>query len=276
MAAPPEKRRRPGDDARPLVESTIAPRNDHRDHTDRESRSQSREDLDTPTFPDAGRWAATLYPGASEGTVVPRARGRQAFDPRARAAGRHERDAAARAQARVRRYAVANELSRFVTVTFEDEPASREEAAAAVQRSLRRLRGRGPRFPWLRIIEGDGHTERLHAHLMLPGLSHRAVEEAWSLGTVDIQVMRTVLERRRVAMYVSKKFDERVGAGRHRYQVARGFEPEAIRWFAEEPEQGVDELVEAMGREPETIWTGDGHPIPVTKLWWNSDEPGPG
>jgi hypothetical protein len=183
---------------------------------------------------------------------------------------RHVRDASVRARGKVRRYAVANGLSVFVTLTFA-VAVDRVVARVLVKKFLGRLRHRyfGDLFPWVFVVEGNGSDARVHVHALLPKVSGAALRDAWPCGCTDVADLRSRTEVRKAAHYIAKDFDKVREPRSHRYEVAQGFAPEAIRSHTDSPEDGESAVIDWMGRQPDEVRRPEDGPCnAVRHLWW--------
>nr|WP_218938433.1 hypothetical protein [Modestobacter altitudinis] len=107
----------------------------------------------------------------------------------------------------------------------------------------------------------------LHAHFALGQYVHRSViRSTWSRGFVkgkllsDLPVGSGTREAARVAAgylskYVSKTFDAPQLFGRHRYDLAQGFQPPVRRLTADSPEDLLAKACEVMGQLPTRSWS---------------------
>ncbi|MDO8308066.1 MAG: hypothetical protein Q7V58_06895 [Actinomycetota bacterium] len=133
-------------------------------------------------------------------------------------------------------------------------------------RSLRSIHAVGS-FPYAWVPEWHPGGHGLHAHFAVGQyIPRRKIESAWGHGFVHIKLLSDLpvgsgrFEESRVAArylskYVAKSFDRAPMLGRHRYDVAQGFQPslELIRgpshWSV------IDASVEVMGSQPSNVWT---------------------
>lgn len=228
--------------------------------------------------PDAG-WSLNLYPDAGEagGSFVSSHRpkrsgwipGMPVSDPE-----RSRAEAGRRARGKVRRYCAANRLNRFGTLTYAGtgvhDPEQVRLDVAIFFRSLRAALGGRP-FPYLWVPEWHKTDHGLHLHFALGHyVPQRLLRDTWGHGFVsikrlsDLPVGSTSLHEARKAAgylskYVSKSFDADEGsrAGRlHRYDVAQGFQPKAVRFTGRWMEAVHDQAVEHMeGLMPSLTWS---------------------
>lgn len=219
--------------------------------------------------PDAG-WSLSLYPSAGEagGSFVsswrPRASGwvpgTAARDPE-----RSRAEAGRRARGKVRRYCSANRLTRFGTLTYAGsgvhDPVQVRADVAVFFRSLRSALG-GRALPYVWVPEWHKTDHGLHLHFALGRyVNYRLLRATWGRGFVhikrlsDLPVGSTSLHEARQAArylskYVSKSFedDEASRVRRlHRYDVAQGFQPKAIRLGGVSARDVHDQAVARMG-----------------------------
>ena len=57
-----------------------------------------------------------------------------------------------------------------------------------------------------------------------------------------------------LAKYVTKNVGEERVAGLHRYEVAQGFQPEAVPCLGRSIDELVEQASERMGAAPEYVW----------------------
>jgi hypothetical protein len=207
-------------------------------------------------------WRIVVYPDAGEAVAMLR-RGVQ-VDPNPAthlvAETQEERslsEAVRRARAAVRRYCAANSLDRLGTLTYRGEGCHDEvQLRADVGLFFRVLRRRlrvGP-LPYLWTGEWHPGGHGLHVHFAFGRYVEKAlIAAAWDHGFVEIRRLSAEfkyasnLARARVAAaylgkYVSKNFER--CAGLHRYEVAQGFQPRRLRFFAETMEIALQFCVE--------------------------------
>lgn len=217
-------------------------------------------------------WGLSLYPEAGEAGG-----GWSAGSPRSSTTTRRGTDgvsarsieeAARRARARVRRYCVANGLNRMGTLTYAQSQLDPEGIRADLGvffRNLRLLLG-GTAFPYVWVPEWHPGGHGLHAHFAVGRfISKRLLEEAWGHGFVHIKLLSdmpygaTRRDEARLASgylskYLSKAFTEREVLGRHRYDVAEGFQPVKHRLFAPTREAVLEQACAVMGARPSYQW----------------------
>jgi hypothetical protein len=188
-----------------------------------------------------GSWGFSLYPDAAEGggsfrSVAGSSPSSRSLDPLD-----NGEDAAGRARTKVRRYCAANRLNRLGTLTYRgdgchDPAALRQD----VGRFFRRLRRGGEPFPYLWVPEWHKSGHGLHVHFAVGRyVRHGAIEAAWGHGFVHIKLLGNLpvgsgalgearLASRYLSKYVGKALGEGETLGRHRYDVAQGFQPRAV------------------------------------------------
>ena len=218
-------------------------------------------------------WYVTVFPTAGEAggsfsAGVDSVRGSHAVsvpDPVRSAA-----EAARRARTKTRRYCAANGLNRLGTLTYAGEgchdPLVLRRDVGGFFRSLRSSLGAN-RFPYLWVPEWHKSGHGLHVHFAVGRYVRRGlIEEAWGRGFVHIKLLGdlpvgsgVVAEARAAAgylsKYVGKTFDTGRMAGLHRYEVAQGFQPEAVPVWGGSEWEAIGRASELMGGEaPETIW----------------------
>lgn len=200
-------------------------------------------------------WQLTLYPQAAEagGCLVTtrsgEAAGRNSDPERSRA------EAVRRARAKVRHYAAANRLNRLATLTYAGEgcfdPVQLRQDVAAFFKGLRPALG-GQALPYVWVPEWHPGGHGLHAHFAVGRYVRQSlIREAWGQGIVHIKLIgdlpvgsSTLAEARRAAGYLGKYIgkgldDERRRSGLHRYEVARGFQPERISVYGPTDDEAI-------------------------------------
>jgi hypothetical protein len=226
---------------------------------------------------DASRagWWLTLCPDAGEGGgcfVASRIDRRVGVRGQAADPDRSKREAARRATRNVRRYTVANRLNRFLTLTYEgkgcfDPLEARAHVAEFIIRLRELLGGRALAYVWV----PEWHkTHGLHLHLAFARFVPRsALIAAWGRGHVWIQLHGdlgvgggSLAEARRTAAYLSKYIskafdtDDRI-LGRHRYEVAQGFQPSTERIYGTSFASMAEASCDRMGSRPVREWRSD-------------------
>jgi hypothetical protein len=225
--------------------------------------------------PDAG-WQFTLYPDAGEGggsfqysvrRVPEFVAAGSAQDPERAAA-----EAGRRARANLRRYCAANRLNRLGTLTYggagNHDPAVLREHLAGFFRSLREGLGGAP-LPYVWVPEWHKSGHGLHAHFAVGRFIKRSlIVNAWGHGFVHIKLLGDLpvgsgdlSQARRAAgylsKYVAKTFTDPTvrGLGLHRYDVAQGFQPAAMRLSASSSDSAIAKASELMSGGPITRWS---------------------
>lgn len=226
--------------------------------------------------PDAG-WFLNLYPGAGEGggSFVSSRRTPRAWVAPGEAADpdRARTEAGRRARGKVRRYCSENRLNRLGTLTYRgegchDQAQLRADVAAFFLALRCELRGKA--FPYVWVPEWHKSDHGMHVHFAVGQFIARGmIERAWGRGYVhikrlsDLPVGSTSLhESRRAAgylsKYVSKSFEsgprERL-AGLHRYEVAQGFQPRAMRITGRCADELLTKADAVMGSSPSQSWS---------------------
>ena len=217
-------------------------------------------------------WVLNLYAEAYEasGTLRPvilwspggGRRGQSEYPARSRA------EAARRAGVHLRRYCVANGLNRLGTLTYRGdgvfEHGQLREDLGHCFRNLRGLVGRPFPYAWVPEWHPGGHG--LHAQFALGRyVKVSLIEEAWGCGFVHIKRLGNVpagqgsvgearAAARYLAKYVRKGMDEGREFGRHRFDVAQGYQPEAVQMVGRSEAEVVEQATEHMGRWPSYLW----------------------
>lgn len=198
--------------------------------------------------PKAG-WLFSLCPDAGEGGGSFQSSVRRIPDYVAAGAAvdpeRAAQEAGRRARRNLRRYCAANGLNRLGTLTYRGEgchdPAAIRSDLGGFFRALRcELGGEPLPYAWVPEWHKSGHG--LHAHFAVGKyISQRLIEKVWGHGFVHIKLLGNLpvgsgklSEARAAAGYLSKYTAKtfmdpatRV-LGRHRYDVAEGFQPEVF------------------------------------------------
>lgn len=216
-------------------------------------------------------WVLSVCPSAGEagGCFVPK-RGRASGGGGAPNPERARTEAARRARGQLRRYCAGNGLNRLATLTYEGagchDPGQVRADLGVFFRSLRQSLG-GRAFPYAWVPEWHPGGHGLHAHFAVGRfIPRRLLVDAWGHGFVSIKLLGDLpvgsgrlAEARRAAgylsKYVTKSFADQQIPGRHRYDVAQGFQPERVRVWGRSA-QDVIEKASAMfgGALPERYW----------------------
>ena len=217
------------------------------------------------------RWRFVLYPDAAEGGGSFRSTAGESSggDAPAPDPDRSATDAARRARRKVRRYCAANRLNRLGTLTYA---GSGNHSPAALRVDLadffRRLRGSvGEPFPYLWAPEWHPGGHGLHAHFAVGRwIGQGDIKRAWGRGHVHIKLLGdlpvgsgTLGEARLAARYLAKYVGKDLAAGgqpagRHRYEVAQGFQPRGVPITGSSSEDVLGWAETVMGAAPERVW----------------------
>lgn len=229
--------------------------------------------------PDAGWWL-TLHPTAGEagGCFVSSIKPDRKWAPPGSAAdpARARLEAARRARKKVRIYCAANRLNRLGTLTYAgagcQDPAQLREDVAGFFPKLREDLSRGS-FPYVWVPEWHKSDHGLHVHFAVGGfIPRRQIEAAWGRGFVhlkrlsDLPVGSTTWREARVAAgylskYVTKQFGQQGDGARqqlmglHRYEVAQGFQPPALRVYGRSAAEVLAKASAVMGGGPSVSWS---------------------
>lgn len=227
-------------------------------------------------FEDSPHIRLTVYPDAGEAggqLVTPRRQSERSGRP-AMDAERSEREAGRRARAKVRRYCAANRLNRLGTLTYADACWSLDQAYRDVGEfflALRALLGVDA-IPYLWVPEWHPSGHGLHVHFIVGRFVKRSlIEQAWGRGIVHITLIGDVpvgsgslgearQAARYLAPYVSKSVEDkdRRESGRHRYEVAQGFQPRTLHVRAWTPQHALGEASRHFGgTAPAVEWTSE-------------------
>lgn len=184
-------------------------------------------------------WVLSLCPAAAEGggcfVTPPVSGGRGVPDPE-----RSRQEAARRARGRSRRYCAANGLNRLGTLTYAPpfctDPVQVRSDVGVFFRSLRSSLGGKPLpYVWVPELHKDG--QRFHVHFAVGQYVRQSlIRDVWGRGHVHIKLLSDLpvgsgrIEEARaaagyLAKYVGKNFPTASVLGRHRYDVAQGFQP---------------------------------------------------
>lgn len=215
-------------------------------------------------------WLLSSFPRCGEATVVlqyppgparPYVAPGEGSDPE-----RSRREASRRARSALRRFCTHHRCDRLATLTFADEP-TQADGWREVERFRKRLeRALGKRIPMAVALDFGDERGRLHFHVALPRYVDVAVlQRAWGLGFVDVRKIKAKGEGKReqcrraasyLASYVAEETDRRE-AGRHRYSLTRGMEPEPRRTRYRDFGEAIDA---ALGLGLVVVWSSAGDP----------------
>lgn len=129
---------------------------------------------------------------------------------------------------------------KFLTLTFEGEPPTREEVVHRFKMFTKKFRRiYNDKFEYIGVIErGENGTQRLHMHVIcfnLPYIDKTELEEIWGYGYIDIQEIDEVGG---VADYMVKYIDKTlegnyVPKGKRFYFPSRGLK-KPIEYFLDD------------------------------------------
>lgn len=151
-------------------------------------------------------------------------------------------------------------------------------------RSLREMTGGKPfAYVWVPEWHKTGHG--LHAHFVVGDYIRRGlIDAAWGRGFISIKLIGDlgvgagrIGESRKAAGYISeyvaKSFDgDDRPAGLHRYDLAQGFQPKAVRLAGRSPDELIDRASELFTAPPCYRWSSqdvpDWHGGPAIWAQW--------
>ena len=183
-------------------------------------------------------------------------------------------EASRRARGQIRRYCAANRLNRLGTLTYRGagchDPGQLRDNVGGFFKALRQALG-GEAFPYLWVPEWHPGGHGLHVHFAVGRYVRQTlIRDTWGRGHVHIKLLSNLpvgsgaLEEARVsARYLSKYAtkaldqDEMGGPrrpGLHRYEVAQGFQPQAINCVGQTFEDVVTQASQVMGAAPVQVW----------------------
>jgi len=235
-------------------------------------------------------WSFSLYPDAGEGGgSLSARRSLLSVSDGPPNVQRSREEAARRARGKLRRYCAANILNRHATLTYAppgcEDPATLRADLAAFFRELRDGLEAGP-LPYVWVPEWHPGGHGFHVHVALGRYVPRsAIERAWRHGFFWIRLIGDLpvgsgsrREARVVAgylaKYVSKSFeDDRRPLGRHRYEVAQGFQPDKVLVYGVSAEDVIERASRVIGSGPERVWLSSEvegwHGPPACWAQWN-------
>ncbi|MHB1166468.1 MAG: rolling circle replication-associated protein [Candidatus Nanopelagicales bacterium] len=169
----------------------------------------------------------------------------------------------------MRRYCAANGLDRLGTLTYAGagchDPHDLRTDVGAFFRDLRASAGGRP-LPYVWVPEWHPGGHGLHVHFAVGQFIRKSlIERSWGRGFVhikrlsDMPVGASARDHARraagyLSKYVSKTFDTS-SAGLHRYEVAQGFQPRAVRLEGRTCADVVEQACHVMGSAPVTRWS---------------------
>lgn len=184
-------------------------------------------------------------------------------------------EAGRRARARLRRYCAANRLNRLGTLTYGPprctDPRQVRQHVGLFFRNLREQVGEPFPYAWVPELHKDG----VHFHVHFAAgryIPRQDLIAAWGRGFVHIKLLGDLPvgsgpwgEARKAAGYLSKYvaktfLDEQSGhrpRGLHRFDVAQGFRPEALRLHGDTAVDVIAQASDVMGGAPATFWSSD-------------------
>jgi hypothetical protein len=122
-------------------------------------------------------------------------------------------------------------------------------------------------YVWVPEPHPGGHG--LHAHFAVGRyVKQSLIKKVWARGHVHIKLLGDLpvgsasleearLAARYLAKYASKSLDDERPAGLHRYEVAQGFQPRALRLRGHTTEDAIRQASEVMGHAPSTVWRSE-------------------
>jgi hypothetical protein len=149
------------------------------------------------------------------------------------------------------------------------EPAVVRADLAVFFRGLRRELG-GEAFPYLWVPEWHPGGHGLHAHFAVGRyIGQPLIRDTWGRGHVHIKLLGDLpvgsgsleesrLAARYLAKYASKAIENERPPGLHRYEVAQGFQPEAVYIGGGSPEHVIGQASAQMGSQPARSWFSEG------------------
>lgn len=235
-----------------------------------------------------------VFPQVGEAVGVWRGSGPRGKGGRGSSESNAER-AGRRARTKVRRYCVANGLDRLASFTYNEEGEGRATSAAQVMADLADFmkRLRAVFGPQAEVHMPEPHKDGVHwhGHMAIGSyIPQKLLEELWGKGFVHIKRFKNVRTRdgRKVppvqavagyvAKYVGKTFETGTGVefGRHRYECAQGFQPEAVVVSANSLEGFQRRVSAEVGARVVVVWSSDKKEDwrgpPVVMLRWNLAE----
>lgn len=181
-------------------------------------------------------------------------------------------EAGRRANQRLRQYCAANRLNRLGTLTYRGEgnhsPELVRQHLGDFFRQLRDSMGGEP-FPYAWVPEWHKTGHGLHAHFAVGRYIKRSlIESAWGHGFVHIKLLgdlpvgtTSLGEARRAAgylsKYVAKSFGDARSAefGKHRYDVAQGFNPDRISFTGASAAEVLEQASVIFDAAPSINWS---------------------
>ena len=184
-----------------------------------------------------------------------------------------------RARATLRRYCVKNRLLKMLTLTYAvaqwDRATVKDDLNALFIR-WRSLKG-GKTFPYAYVLEvhpgvleadgSRGPSHGLHVHIAVPlhYVDKHWLQETWGHGIVhfkDPKKLRDGTKRERssrlahyLAKYIAKDLEIDHEIGKHRYEVAQGFEVEIERRSCATLDEANEWLSRYKGEYFKEVWS---------------------
>lgn len=128
----------------------------------------------------------------------------------------------------------------------------------------------GEPFPYVWVPELHKDRVHFHVHFAVGRYVRRGlIDHAWGRGFVHIKSLGglpvgsgAVTEARVAARYLSKYVAKSFGTdpatrvlGRHRYDVAQGFQPAVVRFHGRTPDDVIAQASAVLGVEPARRWS---------------------
>lgn len=147
----------------------------------------------------------------------------------------------------------------LATLSFEEEPESREAAWALCKNRLDKLRrvakknGQALRY-FAVVSDMDGETKeavRIHIHICLGGVTMEQVRKVWDLGVTDCRSIRREYSHERLAVYLLKQC--RCKPNEKKWHTSRNLE--RTKLISETEVQGTSRY--HMPKGGKEIWRGE-------------------
>jgi hypothetical protein len=171
-------------------------------------------------------------------------------------------------------------LNRLGTLTYGEpfctDPLQVRAHMGAFFRALREALG-GDAFPYVWVPELHKTGGRFHVHFAVAQFVPRGlIADVWGHGYIGIKLLGDLpvgagrlgearLAARYLSKYVGKAFAEEAHNkrpfGRHRYEVAQGFQPTVERIWGRTAAEVLDEAAERVGGPPTRFWNSDQEPV---------------
>ena len=210
----------------------------------------------------------TLVPEAGKARYKTRKKGGGLSHPRTPVDPEHnQRDGKKRAIRTMQEIAHANQLNRFVTLTFAS-PVTPHEARKRWGKAIR-LTSIKPAGPYVYALEYAEDSQGIHIHALTTAQTAQNLKQHWPHGWVGVRAL-TWHDIDPVCAYIGKNFADINRPEGNRYYSSRGIKPAKQQLVLQSEIRLYDYVIEAAdGSEVYSKWTFESGLGVYGELVWN-------